>query len=139
MFDGEVHQVNLVHIIIGFFIIWYYTLALMFLYRYAQTTRSTKLSRFLENLWSILVHIVALSILISLLILYGGNVFLEKRDNFIEAMTKFTMDYKNSTTEELYEKLYANAKAYKFEVITFRGGKDISMVLSWPPGPRQGI
>jgi hypothetical protein len=61
--------------------------------------------------------------LISLLILYGGNVFLEKRDNFIESMTKFTMDYKNSTTEKLYEKLYANAKTYKFEVITFRGGK----------------
>jgi uncharacterized membrane protein required for colicin V production len=111
MFDGEVHQVNLAHIIIGFFIIWYYTLALMFLYRYAQTTRNLKLSRFLGSLWSIIVHIFILGIIITFLIFYGGYLFRKSTDNFLEAMINYTMEDKGLSME-LYEMLYTNYSAY---------------------------
>uniref|UniRef100_A0A914CE76 Uncharacterized protein n=1 Tax=Acrobeloides nanus TaxID=290746 RepID=A0A914CE76_9BILA len=57
------------HIVIAIFIIWYYTLDLMFLYRYAQTTNKLFLKRFLEKWWSFFIHIMILA-LINAFLLY---------------------------------------------------------------------
>jgi hypothetical protein len=55
-------------ITMAIFIVWYYTLDLMFLYRYAQTTNNLFLKRFLEKSWSILIHIMILALIIALLL-----------------------------------------------------------------------